>query len=99
MSSKLTAKERGRCVLAEILQYECSLENKKSALVCYPIPRVFRMCPGEPAVEMSSFLSLDNQTGSVVIPEHVDKIIPKARPWRDIRKLRGEYRDSPVSQQ
>jgi len=87
MPSKPVATEELGCKLAEILQYECTMENKRSALVCYPLSRVFRICPGLPAVEITAFLRLDERTGNMVIPNNVNAIMPKTRPWRDIRPI------------
>ncbi|KAJ2305608.1 hypothetical protein IWW55_001845 [Coemansia sp. RSA 2706] len=37
------------CVLAKITQYRC---KKGDYIVCTPIERLFKRCPGVPAVEM-----------------------------------------------
>ncbi|KAJ2807268.1 hypothetical protein H4R20_001356 [Coemansia guatemalensis] len=39
------------CVLAKITQYECT---KGKNIVCKPIERLFKRCPGLPSVELIS---------------------------------------------
>ncbi|KAI9221045.1 hypothetical protein BC828DRAFT_382094 [Blastocladiella britannica] len=39
------------CPLAEIIQYRCDL--RADEVVCVPFVRLFRRCPGKPAVEIT----------------------------------------------
>ncbi|KAL1918846.1 uncharacterized protein VTP21DRAFT_2868 [Calcarisporiella thermophila] len=39
------------CRLAEIVQYQCKLVPNK--IVCSPFPRLFRICPGKPTIEVT----------------------------------------------
>ncbi|KAJ2828472.1 hypothetical protein IWW50_001375, partial [Coemansia erecta] len=39
------------CVLAKIVQFKC---EKGENIVCWPIKRLFKQCPGAPSVEMVS---------------------------------------------
>ncbi|OBZ78297.1 hypothetical protein A0H81_02441 [Grifola frondosa] len=55
-----------KCRLAEIVQYSCDAEvtsEGQPQLRCWPIPRIFRICPGRPAVELTRFVDVDAQTG------------------------------------
>jgi len=69
--------ERGPCRLAEIVQYHCVAREN----VCYPIPRIFRLCPGQAAVEITTVVSMDLETGDVVIPRDLERKLPTGKPW------------------
>ncbi|KAF9566472.1 hypothetical protein CPC08DRAFT_628352 [Agrocybe pediades] len=66
-----TAKEPAKCSIFEILQYTCPPSSKsldgKPLIRCYPLPRIFKMCPGHPAVEMTTFVDI-SKDGEVTIP-------------------------------
>ncbi|KAI0067453.1 hypothetical protein BV25DRAFT_1819797 [Artomyces pyxidatus] len=81
-SADIPPKVQQRCRIAEIVQYSC--ENTEAGqLHCFPIPRIFRMCPGRPAVEITRFVNIDLETGAVEIPP-ADQALPKAKVWRDV---------------
>ncbi|CAO1628780.1 unnamed protein product [Sympodiomycopsis kandeliae] len=50
------------CPLGEIIQYECELGNKKGTkILCSPISRIYRLCAGRPAVEVTHHVKFDEQ--------------------------------------
>ncbi|EJF63814.1 hypothetical protein BD309DRAFT_864292 [Dichomitus squalens] len=78
---------REQCRLAEILQYKCVAEDVDKGQLkvhCLPIPRIFRICPNRPAVEMTRFVDVDLESGAVHIPAPSSQVLPKAKPWRDV---------------
>ncbi|KDQ60255.1 hypothetical protein JAAARDRAFT_32634 [Jaapia argillacea MUCL 33604] len=86
-----------KCRIAEIVQYTCELENQESGspqVHCFPIPRIFRICPGRPAVEITKLVNVNMRTGEVDIPPETSQNLPKAKPWRDIIRY-----DQPLEQQ
>ncbi|VDB92512.1 unnamed protein product [Peniophora sp. CBMAI 1063] len=84
-----TAQTTRRCRILEILHYTCPAEPDeygRPRYSCYPIPRIFNVCEGIPAVEITKAVSIDPGTGEVTIPPAAEKRIPKAKLWRDIRQ-------------
>ncbi|TEB23603.1 hypothetical protein FA13DRAFT_1639690, partial [Coprinellus micaceus] len=84
------------CRLAEILQYMCSLESDKRSgkrqLVCTQVPRIFQLCPGRPAVEVTRVANIDLNTGEVgVSAENVSQI--KAKDWIDVVRYSAAEED------
>ncbi|TFK89903.1 hypothetical protein K466DRAFT_485816 [Polyporus arcularius HHB13444] len=81
---------REKCRLAEVLQYKCTLEQEadgRPTVRCLPVPRIFRICPNRPAVEMTRFIDVDLETGAVRdIPSESSSVLPKGKPWRDVLK-------------
>ncbi|KZP28093.1 hypothetical protein FIBSPDRAFT_689460, partial [Athelia psychrophila] len=76
-----------KCRIAEIVQYTCDLEkegNGRQRVHCFPIPRIFRICPGRPAVEITKFVNINEHTGETEIPAAASESLPKAKPWRDV---------------
>ncbi|RXW19723.1 hypothetical protein EST38_g6130 [Candolleomyces aberdarensis] len=75
------------CRLAEIVQYTCSLERDKSTgkkqLLCTQLPRIFRLCPGKPAVELTRVANVNLVTGEVDVPETLPSQI-KAKEWTSV---------------
>ncbi|KAI0790347.1 hypothetical protein C8Q75DRAFT_112056 [Abortiporus biennis] len=59
-----------KCRLAEILQYSCDVEISGTGpqYHCWPIPRIFRICPGRPAVEVTRYVHVNGDTGEVIVP-------------------------------
>ncbi|KIM42127.1 hypothetical protein M413DRAFT_26942 [Hebeloma cylindrosporum] len=87
-------KESG-CRIAEILQYTCVVKksrviNMPPRTVCYPIPRILKLCPGRPAVEITKFVELDAKTGEVEIPAGFSADSVKGRPWREVIRYEEE---------
>jgi len=74
-----------RCRIAEVLQYDCTVKEGEKGPTCFPFPRVFRLCPGKPVVEITAFVDVDMNTGEVTVPDNVGDIWPKTRPFRDFR--------------
>ncbi|KZT68895.1 hypothetical protein DAEQUDRAFT_305463 [Daedalea quercina L-15889] len=76
-----------KCRLAEIVQYTCDIEvgeRGEPHVHCWPMPRIFRICPGRPAVELTRFVQMDMSTGEVHLPPEASQQLPKGKPWRDI---------------
>ncbi|OAX40825.1 hypothetical protein K503DRAFT_736845 [Rhizopogon vinicolor AM-OR11-026] len=85
-SDKVT--EKKKCRLLEIVQYTCEPEELPSGEVrprCFPLPRIFRICPGRPAVEITKLLKIDLKTGEIEIPDESSAVLPRAKHWRDIQ--------------
>ncbi|KAF9071857.1 hypothetical protein BDP27DRAFT_1186196, partial [Rhodocollybia butyracea] len=58
------------CSIQEIVQYSCELEKvgaEGSVIRCFPLSRLFKMCPGLPAVEVTTVLNID-ENGAVENP-------------------------------
>ncbi|KAJ3503441.1 hypothetical protein NMY22_g18250 [Coprinellus aureogranulatus] len=77
------------CRLAEILQYMCNLEfdkkSRKQQLVCTQVPRIFRLCPGRPAVEVTRVADINMATGEVTVSEaNLAQI--KAKDWINVER-------------
>ncbi|EPQ53445.1 hypothetical protein GLOTRDRAFT_78441 [Gloeophyllum trabeum ATCC 11539] len=86
-----------KCRLAELVQYTCNIDTIDEGvprLHCYPILRIFRMCPNRPAVEITKLVNFDPATGKVEIPPEASQVLPKGKPWRDVaryeQKLDGQ---------
>ncbi|EIM82081.1 uncharacterized protein STEHIDRAFT_124892 [Stereum hirsutum FP-91666 SS1] len=91
--------ETTRCRIAEILQYSCDWSKKDNRINCLPFPRLFRICPGRPAVEITRQVRVDIKTGEVEIPPEVHQFLPKGKPWRDVvRYSQDESSEPPDSQ-
>jgi len=67
-----------KCQIAEILQYACEIENASGGsppeIHCYPIPRIFRLCPGRPAIEITRYVDTDPKTGELEISAEAKQI-------------------------
>ncbi|ETW75871.1 hypothetical protein HETIRDRAFT_244204, partial [Heterobasidion irregulare TC 32-1] len=75
------------CQIAEILQYSCDLqsgEDGRPQFHCFPVPRIFRICPGRPAIEITRTVKIDIATGEVNIPPESSQYLPKGKVWRDV---------------
>ncbi|KAJ7336440.1 hypothetical protein B0H14DRAFT_2933778 [Mycena olivaceomarginata] len=72
----------GQCRIAEIMQYSCVPKN--ATVHCVPIPRLFRICPGRPAVEVTRVLNVDLTTGYVEMPRHLEQKLPEGKAWADV---------------
>jgi len=82
-----------KCRIAELVQYTCELEkleNGRSQVHCFPIPRIFRICSGRPAVEITKLVSIDEKTGEIEIPATASETLPKAKPWRDVTRYKPD---------
>ncbi|KAH9933908.1 uncharacterized protein B0H18DRAFT_870421 [Fomitopsis serialis] len=94
MASQASGETKGassKCRLAEIVQYKCDIEVGKRGepqVHCWPVPRIFRICPGRPAVELTRFVEMNMSTGEVHLPPEARYAclpkLPKGKPWRDI---------------
>ncbi|KAF9456870.1 hypothetical protein BDZ94DRAFT_1176770 [Collybia nuda] len=88
MTSVTTVPENpssGDCQIAEIVQYTCEIESN-GGMNCFPIPRIFRLCSGRPAVEITRLVNIDMETGEVEVPADPSKIIVKGKAWRDVTR-------------
>ncbi|EJD05572.1 uncharacterized protein FOMMEDRAFT_79508 [Fomitiporia mediterranea MF3/22] len=76
--------EESKCQIQEILQYTCEMEPRNHGhtpqIHCYPIPRIFRVCPNRPAVEITRSVFIDPSTGEVVLPSNSTYELLKFRP-------------------
>ncbi|KAI0280392.1 hypothetical protein BGY98DRAFT_914762 [Russula aff. rugulosa BPL654] len=80
------------CQIAEILQFTCEMQATKhetQRFHCFPIPRLFMLCQGQPAVEITRIVKLNPSTGEVDVPQDVCEKLPKARQWKDIIRSRS----------
>ncbi|KAJ7151074.1 hypothetical protein C8R46DRAFT_1123177 [Mycena filopes] len=78
------------CRIAEITQYSCEPTKDRFGRVvvhCVPIPRLFRICPNRPAVEVTRSLNIDLATGFVEMPRALGENLPRGKPWRDVIKI------------
>ncbi|KAI0251912.1 hypothetical protein BJV78DRAFT_1125649, partial [Lactifluus subvellereus] len=73
--------------IAEILQFSCEIKptgDRSQQFHCFPVPRFFRLCRGQPAVEVTRIVKMDPSTGEVNIPRDFVQQLPKAKQWRDV---------------
>ncbi|KAN0127227.1 hypothetical protein V8E53_014947 [Lactarius tabidus] len=76
-----------RCQIAEILQFSCQIQISDyghQQFHCFPVPRIFKLCQGEPAIEITRVVSTDPSTGKVYINNDVVQQLPKAKKWKDV---------------
>ncbi|EKM75802.1 hypothetical protein AGABI1DRAFT_116134 [Agaricus bisporus var. burnettii JB137-S8] len=78
------------CRLGEIVQFVCNLEQDAGGqpqIHCFPLPRIFKLCPGSPAVEITKLVDIDLATGEVVVPPDASsqKLVVKAT-WKDVHR-------------
>ncbi|THU94707.1 hypothetical protein K435DRAFT_756396 [Dendrothele bispora CBS 962.96] len=80
-------KPQDECPIAEIVQYSCDLNTRRGRplIHCFPISRLFRMCPGLPAVEITKVVKV-NDDGEVSLPKDISSTLPRGKLWRDITK-------------
>ncbi|KAL4071265.1 hypothetical protein V8B97DRAFT_1962188 [Scleroderma yunnanense] len=74
-----------KCHILEIVQYSCETEeNQRGQVVphCFPIPRLFKLCPGRPAVEITT-MSKISETGEIEIPSDNTEL-PRGKPWHEV---------------
>ncbi|KAJ7076120.1 hypothetical protein B0H15DRAFT_865007 [Mycena belliarum] len=79
-----------KCRIAEITQHSCVPKKNRfghPVVHCIPIPRLFRMCPDQPAVEVTRVVEIDLATGSVEMPKALGQMIPQGKAWRDVVKI------------
>ncbi|KAJ7484648.1 hypothetical protein FB451DRAFT_1233046 [Mycena latifolia] len=79
-----------KCRIAEITQHSCLPKKNRlghPVVHCVPIPRLFRICPDKPAVEVTRVLEIDLATGSVEMPKALEKMLPCGKAWRDVLKI------------
>ncbi|KAF8882165.1 hypothetical protein CPB84DRAFT_1791089 [Gymnopilus junonius] len=97
METKSTT-TKPKCAIAEILQHTCQLKTTHDGnplIQCFPIPRILRICPGQPAVEITKLVNIDMKNGEIEMPQVSSLDLVKGRPWREI--VRYET-DQPVSE-
>ncbi|KAF8526548.1 hypothetical protein BU17DRAFT_40413 [Hysterangium stoloniferum] len=78
--------EGQECRLYELEQFICDYDEtlNEGRVKCYPIPRIFRLCPGRPAVEITALVEIDAKTGELTVPERLSEKLPRGKPWREI---------------
>ncbi|EFI26782.1 hypothetical protein CC1G_15705 [Coprinopsis cinerea okayama7 len=57
----------------------------KPRLQCYQIPRIFRICPNKPAVEVTRFTDIHPRTGEVELERPPESI--RGKHWNDVVKF------------
>ncbi|KAJ7627701.1 hypothetical protein DFH06DRAFT_1339208 [Mycena polygramma] len=74
--------------ITEIMQYSCepkmNRRGRYEGVHCVPIPRLFRICPDRPAVEVTRVLNVDLTTGYVEMPRTLGEKLPKGKQWHDV---------------
>ncbi|SPO25113.1 related to putative protein [Ustilago trichophora] len=70
------------CRLAELTQYHCDFHANR--VVCQPIDRIFRICKGRPAVEVSHIVEFD-EDGKPYLPPHLSEAMPPSSHWHELR--------------
>ncbi|KAF9475724.1 hypothetical protein BDN70DRAFT_883350 [Pholiota conissans] len=93
ISRDLTPK-KSECRIAEIVQHTCHLApNRRGEQImqCFPILRIFRLCKGQPAVEITKFVNVDPKDGGIEIPAGFRTKAIQARPWREV--IRYDHSD------
>ncbi|KAJ7138511.1 hypothetical protein C8R43DRAFT_893374 [Mycena crocata] len=82
-----SAEPETKCRIAEITQYSCVPKKNRlgrSFVHCVPIPRLFRICPDRPMVEVTRVLNIDLTTGYVQMPKSLEEKLPTGKAWRDV---------------
>ncbi|KAI6148340.1 hypothetical protein BKA82DRAFT_4135673 [Pisolithus tinctorius] len=79
-----------KCYFFEIEQYFCEMEQNQHGVTphCFPTPRLFKMCPDRPAVEITNIAKINMQTGEIGMPEGRDDL-PEGKLWREVRTHKG----------
>jgi len=88
-----TDTRRPKCRIAEIMQYDCDVEQDvagRAQVHCWPVPRIFRICPGRPAVEITRYVNTNALTGLVKPSPELSQFLPKGKPWRDVKRFEVE---------
>lgn len=78
--------ESRKCRILEIVQYSCGTEtNQRGEIVphCFPIPRLFKLCPGRPAVEVTTISNI-SEAGEVEVPDD-NAELPRGKLWQEVR--------------
>ncbi|KAF8198575.1 hypothetical protein BJ912DRAFT_845642 [Pholiota molesta] len=87
-SSDHTTK-KSECHIAEILQHTCIPESNSQGqeiMQCFPILRIFKLCKGQPAVEITRFINVDPTNGAIEIPAGFKTETVQGRSWREIER-------------
>ncbi|CAK5272222.1 unnamed protein product [Mycena citricolor] len=76
------------CRISEIMQYICTPQRGAfgPSVHCTPVPRLFRICPNIPAVEVTRVLNIDLATGDVAVPKDLSSQLPTGKAWCDVVK-------------
>ncbi|KAJ7637054.1 hypothetical protein FB45DRAFT_908098 [Roridomyces roridus] len=86
-----------KCRFAEIIQYNCvprtNRQGHPTTVYCVPIPRLFRLCPDRPAVEVTRLLDVDLTTGYIEIPRTLEQNLPRGKPWHEVTKNNDQSQD------
>ncbi|KAJ3799289.1 hypothetical protein GGU11DRAFT_514916 [Lentinula aff. detonsa] len=73
-----------KCRIAEIIQYTCELEQSQTeghVIRCFPLSRLFKICPGRPGIELTKVLNVD-EGGVVELPDNIKQPIGKL--WHEV---------------
>ncbi|KDR68454.1 hypothetical protein GALMADRAFT_257187 [Galerina marginata CBS 339.88] len=90
---------KSECIIAEILQHTCQLKtarNGSQSIHCFPIPRILKICPGRPAVEITKFVNINHKNGEIELPSNLNLDTIKARPWKEVTRYDTEQKDEPL---
>ncbi|RDB16072.1 hypothetical protein Hypma_003438 [Hypsizygus marmoreus] len=81
-----TSPTERKCRIAEIVQYTCDVETSgtKPEVQCFPIPRIFRICPGRPTIEITKLVNVDLATGEVEVPPDSRDIPVEGKSWKTV---------------
>ncbi|PWN43544.1 hypothetical protein IE81DRAFT_346536 [Ceraceosorus guamensis] len=74
------------CRLAELVQYDCALKGEQ--VVCKPIERIFKVCSGRPAVEVTRVVEWDANDKPVLPKRYRSVVSPCARGGNPVLQLR-----------
>ncbi|PPQ92128.1 hypothetical protein CVT25_007959 [Psilocybe cyanescens] len=88
------SKKEPDCVIAEILQHTCLVKTAYDGTIsyhCFPIPRILKLCPGQPAVELTKFINIEMQSGEIDIPPNLSASSIKARSWKEVIRSNPEH--------
>ncbi|CAE6338900.1 unnamed protein product [Rhizoctonia solani] len=82
----MTSETRPKCRIAELEQFKCTpvIEPNGTRVHCTPIPRIFRICPNRPAVEITTLVQTDPLSGEWIITSDAMNTLPRTTAWRDM---------------
>ncbi|KAL9937636.1 hypothetical protein V8E36_003181 [Tilletia maclaganii] len=77
---KSAKKQSKRCTLKEIVQYDCEI-NSAGRTQCFAVRRIFQLCEGRPALEVTHVVDFDEQ-GEAKLKPGYEKLRPPASKWK-----------------
>ncbi|PVG03388.1 hypothetical protein CPB86DRAFT_695707 [Serendipita vermifera] len=78
---------RKDCQLQQFTMFDCDREvfETRGTVKCYPVPRIFRVCKGYPAIEVTSLLHYKDPSGEPVLPADYLKHLPRGDLWDNLK--------------